>query len=149
MTGSRFSTAASGDVSSKLGIKTLTVCDQMVYSQTQRTLHCIQPVPFETFNEATTRFITFVDSNPPFVFISLQTDTSRGWMQHLTYDHVLAVLAVGGLSKNMVLEAVGDLRLGGFGGQGWGQTEGGGMGGDGEVGAERWRDGWRAVADER
>lgn len=29
----------------------------------------------------------------------------------LTHYHVLAVLAVGGLAKDMVLETVGDLRL--------------------------------------
>lgn len=69
--------------------------------------------------------------------------------RHLTHDHVLAVLAVGGLAKDVVLEAVGDLRPGGLGGQRRRQAEGGGVGGDGRVGADGRREGRRAVADGR
>lgn len=61
---------------------------------------------------------------------------------------MLAVLAVGGLAKDVVLKTVVDLRPGGLGGQRRGQAEGRGVGGDGRVGAEGWRDGRRAFTHE-
>lgn len=67
----------------------------------------------------------------------------------LTHDHVLAVLAVGGLSKDVVLEAVVDLGSGWLGGQRRGKAERRGVGGDGQVGAEGRRNGGRALAHER
>lgn len=42
---------------------------------------------------------------------------SGEWIEHLTHYHVLAVLAVGGLAKDMVLETVVNLRLGRLDGQ--------------------------------
>lgn len=38
-------------------------------------------------------------------------------IRHLTYYHVLAMLAVGGLSKDVVLETVGNLGSGRLGGE--------------------------------
>lgn len=48
---------------------------------------------------------------------------SRKETEHLTHYHVLAVLTVGGLPKDMVLEAVCNLRSGRLGGQRWGKAE--------------------------
>lgn len=73
----------------------------------------------------------------------------RDRTEHLTHYHVLAVLAVGGLAKHVVLETVGDLRSGRLGGQRRGQAERGGVRGDGRVGAEGRRRRRRALAHER
>ncbi len=84
----------------------------------------------------------------------LKTEAKKGResqeeIEHLTHYHVLAVLAVGGLAKDVVLETVRNLRPGRLGGQWWGKAERGRVGGNGGVGADRRWNGWRAVVDER
>ena len=75
--------------------------------------------------------------------------TTGGRIGNLTHYHVLAVLAVGGLAKDVVLKTVVDLGSWRLDGQRWGEAERGRVRGDGGVGAERRRDGWRALAHER